>query len=161
MAGDASKYTAIERLEMYSIPEPNTGCWLWMNFLDKDGYGFIRDNGTRKRAHRFSYETYKGEIPKDNVVCHRCDNPSCVNPGHLFAGTKKDNTQDMLRKNRQGTFRLKGEENPKAKLKSSDILNIIKSTESYSKLARLYNVGKSTIARIKKRQTWAHIELEN
>lgn len=161
MAGDAMKFTAIQRLEMYSIPEPNSGCWLWTKFVDKDEYGFIRNNGVRMRAHRFSYQYHKGNIPSGMVVCHKCDNPSCVNPEHLFIGTKKDNTQDMLNKGRNGLTGARGESNGNTKLKELDIIDIIKSSKSYKKLAEIYGVGSSTIARIKKRQVWAHVKLED
>ena len=78
-------------------------CWIWTAALDKDGYGVFRYKNKEKykyKAHRFSYEFFIGEIPKGKLVCHTCDNPPCVNPYHLFLGTRKDNTQDMLKKGR-------------------------------------------------------------
>ncbi|MGJ8660688.1 MAG: HNH endonuclease signature motif containing protein [Bacteroidota bacterium] len=161
MAGRCSNLSTYDVFEQSYIPEPNSGCWLWLNFLDKDGYGFIRDNGIRHRAHRYSFLKHKGEIPKDNVVCHKCDNPTCVNPDHLFIGTKKDNTQDMLKKGRNGKTGARGEMNPNTKLKENDIINIVKSNFSNTKLSRIYDVSMSTIARIKTRQVWAHVKLED
>jgi len=91
------------------IPEPNSGCWLWIRALDISGYGSIpvghtsRKNGN-ERANRFSWKLHKGEIPKGMLVLHRCDVPSCVNPDHLFLGTSKDNYDDMVAKGRKAKF---------------------------------------------------------
>lgn len=84
------------------IPEPNTGCWLWTNALDKDGYGFIFiDRKTSsKRAHRFSWALHNGKIPYGGVIMHKCDTPSCVNPEHLVLGTHADNIFDKTSKHR-------------------------------------------------------------
>jgi len=75
-------------------------CWLWNSYVDKDGYGKFRFNKKDHRAHRFSYILYKGIIPKDLCICHFCDQPACVNPNHLWVGTKKENNQDRALKNR-------------------------------------------------------------
>lgn len=72
-------------------------CWLWTAALNKDGYGVY---GRGEGAHRYSYRLAFGEIPSGKLVCHRCDNPRCVRPEHLFVGTQKDNIQDALSKNR-------------------------------------------------------------
>lgn len=82
------------------------GCWNWEGGL-VCGYGqFAPRHGKNVRAHRFSYELYRGEIPTGMCVLHRCDNPRCVNPGHLFLGTNLDNTRDMIEKGRMRTGRL-------------------------------------------------------
>ncbi len=79
-----------------------SGCWEWQGAQDRQGYGFIKSQrGMQMRAHRLSYELfYKKEIPENIFVCHKCDNPKCVNPQHLFLGTVQDNTQDMMKKGR-------------------------------------------------------------
>ena len=81
--------------------DPLTGCLNWTAFKLPAGYGTINIGGTHRLAHRVSYQMCYGVDPKQLLVCHKCDNPSCVNPQHLFLGTHKDNTQDMIRKGRR------------------------------------------------------------
>ncbi len=79
-------------------------CWLWLGYLDKDGYGAIytsRPNRKLLKAHRVSYELHKGAINDGMAICHSCDNPTCVNPEHLWQGTIKDNTTDAFKKGRR------------------------------------------------------------
>jgi hypothetical protein len=79
-------------------------CWIWNGSKDLAGYGKLSVGGQGNkydiRAHRLSYEMRFGPITGDNVICHTCDNPSCVNPNHLFEGTQKENMKDMSRKGR-------------------------------------------------------------
>jgi hypothetical protein len=88
------------RIERFSIPEPNSGCWLWTGSPVGIGYGRIRANGRHWLAHRASWRVHRGRIPRGRCVLHRCDTPACVNPDHLFLGSLKDNAQDALRKGR-------------------------------------------------------------
>jgi hypothetical protein len=76
------------------------GCWEWNRALNVKGYGHMRMDHKNILAHRLAYELYKGEITNSLCVCHSCDNPKCVNPAHLWLGTKKDNNKDMLQKGR-------------------------------------------------------------
>ena len=78
---------------------PN-GCHIWTGVKSPKGYGVTSLNSKSVRAHRVSYTIYNGEIPHGMLVCHRCDNPPCVNPAHLFIGTASDNEQDKLSKGR-------------------------------------------------------------
>lgn len=85
-----------------SIPEPNTGCWLWLGTVaTRHPYGMVVINKRRQYAHRVSFETFVGPVG-NMVVCHRCDNPPCINPDHLFLGTDATNNEDKMRKGRSG-----------------------------------------------------------
>lgn len=89
--------------------DPNTGCRLWLSGKFKSGYGNVWQNGKTRRAHIVAYELVFGNIPIGFEVCHTCDTPACCNPGHLFLGTRLDNTMDMIGKSR-GAF-SRGEKN--------------------------------------------------
>jgi hypothetical protein len=88
------------RFEAKYIPEPNSGCWLWTAACNQAGYGEISVGAERHGAHRISWELHRGKIPERMYVLHRCDNPSCVNPEHLFLGTQSDNAIDYWAKGR-------------------------------------------------------------
>lgn len=86
--------------DFWALVNKNGSCWEKSGYSDKDGYKFFNYQGKEWRAHRLAYTFAHGPISEDMVVMHSCDNPSCCNPEHLSAGTPKDNTQDMLSKNR-------------------------------------------------------------
>jgi hypothetical protein len=89
-----------ERFESKYIPEPNSGCWIWTDQCHYSGYGHFRLKNKTIRAHRMSWMIYKGEIPSNLIVCHKCDIKCCVNPDHLFLGSFKDNMVDKVNKKR-------------------------------------------------------------
>lgn len=94
---------SIQDIEDRCVPEPNTGCWLWILAGDKHGYGRIRVGGKRGPlllAHRASYEAHRGPIPPGLHILHSCDYPACVNPDHLRPGTQKDNADDRTARGR-------------------------------------------------------------
>lgn len=131
-------------------------CWLWTaNKLKKKdgskGYGLI-GKGRRGEgvlyAHRVSYEIHYGPIPKGLYVLHRCDNPQCVNPAHLFVGTHQDNMDDMDQKGRRGKTGPRAGTGAKSKLTAAQVQSILTSNLSQTKLAKKYGVGQSTISRI-------------
>jgi hypothetical protein len=129
-------------------------CWNWKGAKDLDGYGFIKSKeGPQLRAHRAMYELHYGAIPPGLVVCHKCDNPSCVNPDHLFAGTPKENTQDMLAKSRGGDRR--GTKNGVAKLTEQQVLEIYASSWPTVRIAATYKISDATVYAIKNGRAWA------
>ena len=95
-----------DRFDAKWTPEPMSGCWLWTGTVDLKQYGRFSKQGRLCSAHRIAWELYRGSIPTDRNVLHRCDNPSCVNPDHLFLGTLTDNMRDMARKGRSYSQRL-------------------------------------------------------
>ncbi len=99
--GRVSTETVEERFNKKYLINEDTDCWEWTAALNNIGYGMFRwATGKMRTAHRASYELHKGPIPAGLSVCHSCDNPKCVNPEHLWAGTMKDNFDDMVSKGR-------------------------------------------------------------
>ena len=97
--------TLIERLLDKIIINEVTDCWEFQGGKNNIGYGMIRDEKRMRTAHRVSYEEHNNiKIPAGMCVCHTCDNPVCVNPAHLWLGTHKQNTKDMLSKGRAKPF---------------------------------------------------------
>jgi len=136
---------------------PDTGCHLWTS-VSIGGYGVIRQKGKWAKAHRLSYELYKGKIPKGKCVCHTCDNPLCVNPDHLFLGTHKDNMQDKVRKGRAFTGNQKGSANGAAKLTEAVVRSIRGEDGTCKALAIKFCTSPMNISLIKRRLAWAHVE---
>jgi hypothetical protein len=89
-----------ERLEALSIPEPNSGCRLWLGGLNSRGYGHLRVNRKWRKAHQVAYELERGPIPPGKMICHTCDVQICIEGNHLYAGTAKTNHDDMVRRGR-------------------------------------------------------------
>lgn len=133
-------------------------CWVWIGATSDKGYGQIRDNGKIIYAHRFSFELHKGLIPFGLEVCHSCDNPSCVNPDHLFAGTHLDNMLDAAAKKRMdGNGGLVGEASHLARLTEQEVLSIRDDSRSAKIVADQYGVHIATIYRIRWRKAWKHL----
>jgi len=140
------------------IPEPNSGCWLWEGPVDAHGYGSHHS----ERAHRFSWELHRSEIPAGMCVLHKCDTPTCVNPDHLFLGTLADNNADKVRKGRhtgwgRGHPLLSGTKHPLAKLTDEDVLWIRIDPRNSSAVAKDYGVSRQIVWKIKTRQVWTHL----
>lgn len=138
-----------------------TECWPWTANVDTRGYGRFQLNGRSRRAHRVSYELSAGPIPEGMHVCHRCDNPLCVNPGHLFLGRDEDNVADKVAKNRQARgssigAKLSGDLGGAAKLTWADVRSIRAAAVStlQAALATRFGVSKSAISLIVSGRTW-------
>ena len=131
-------------------------CWIWTAYKTTNGYGRfgMAAHIGPKAAHRVAWALTHGEIPKGLNVLHKCDNPPCVRPSHLFLGTLKENSQDMKNKLR-GTI---GESNKHAKLTKNDVLEIRESCAKKElkqyQLAEKYNVSTAAISLIVNRINW-------
>lgn len=141
-----------------SIPEPNSGCWIWLG-ATSHGYGVVRHKAKNIGAHRLAYELYHSvSVPSSVDICHRCDNRACVNPLHLFEGTRLENMHDCISKGRFAYPEpLCGEDSPNSKLTDMDVLEIRSDPRSQRAIARAYGVDKATVAHIVHRRTWRHI----
>lgn len=119
-----------------------------------NGYCYIHVRPNRYAVHRLTYQVYFGEIPGGLSVLHRCDNPRCCNPYHLFAGTQKDNMEDMAAKGRKHKIRLYGEKNPSAKLTWKQVRQIRESSLVQKDLALQFGVSQILIGKIKRKEIW-------
>ena len=135
-------------------------CWIWEGAISTGGYGQIKRSGHNVHAHRIAWELTYGKIPKGLYVCHHCDNRRCVHPEHLFLGTAKDNSLDMVMKNRHHV--VIGELNPNAKLKNTQVKEIkrgLQSGKTDRELATLFGVKPYVIYFIRKGIRWQHVQL--
>lgn len=146
-------------------------CWLWRAACFPSGYGIFtmpgRRHGIPARAHRVAWELTHGAIPAGMFVCHRCDNPPCVNPAHLFLGTPADNSADRNAKGRQARGErarqrnpARGERNANAKLTSGMVAQIKAlraSGLSQQAIADRMGTVQTTISRVLLGQTWRHV----
>ena len=153
---------------------PGDGCWEWQGARVHNTYGRAWDGEQVEYAHRLSWRLSHGPIPPGFLVCHRCDNPPCVRPDHLFLGRSEDNVADMVKKGRHVSrageasgsrrrpeSRPRGEDNVRAKLTTEMVLAIREEFASKGTpkltLARRYGVNPSTISSIVLRRTWRHV----
>lgn len=144
----------------YSI-DTTSGCVIWRGEKQGSGYGVIsiKRNKVRHRllAHRFSFQHVLGvPIPDGFDVCHRCDTRLCVNPLHLFAGTRKQNMEDCVSKSRQG----RGTKMPQAVLSEDQVHQIRADTRPHTEIARLFGVGGSSVCNIKNLVEWGWLPVD-
>lgn len=134
-----------------------SGCWLWRGPRDGAGYGVVRVDGESRRAHRVSWELHRGPIPAGMLVCHRCDNPPCVNPDHLFVGTHGDNQADKVAKGRQA----RGAAMPNAVLTEPmvvEIRSLISDGElTQQEIAHRFGVSVGAVFSIAHGRGWKHV----
>jgi hypothetical protein len=134
-------------------------CWEWLAYVEKAGYGrFILGHATT--AHRAAWILTNGPIENDLLVCHHCDNRSCVNPRHLFLGTYADNMSDAVTKGRMKGGSLPGEAHPNSKLTEKQVLQIrhmFKLGATKIRLSKIFGVHESTVHYVIIRKSWTHI----
>ncbi len=135
---------------------PFSGCWIW----DSTGkrYGKFWLNGRTEKAHRAAWLMFRGSISEGQFICHICDVPCCVNPDHLFIGSPKDNTQDMISKGRDGRVRQmrRGEKSNFAKLTEKQVVAIKTDDRLQRVIAADYGITQPAISLIKSGKNWKH-----
>jgi len=135
-------------------------CWPWVGCVNPRGYGVVWCGDKTRLAHRVAWFLEHGAWPTD-CVCHRCDNPPCCNPTHLFAGSRAENLADMRAKGRAAPMpRLLGEKNPTTPLTATDVLAIRAASaagEPYAWIAQRYQVSGNAVRNICLRKTWKHV----
>lgn len=140
--------------------DPRTACFVWLRSLERDGYGQFWYKNKKYKAHRWAYEQVHGSIPSGLFVLHKCDNPACVNPKHLFLGTNSDNMLDTVRKGRKVAPVFHGEEHGMAILTEAKVRRIrqrIARGDRQCDVARDFGISAPLVYRIKKRIIWKHI----
>ena len=133
--------------------DPETGCWVWQLALNKYGYGKAWWNKKTVTAHRLSYKYSKGD-PGDLCVLHKCGNRKCCNPGHLYAGTHKQNSEDRVK---DGTG-ARGRSHGMTKLCEEQVVAIrklLEAGETCAAIGKQFSISESTVRHIKKRRVWA------
>lgn len=138
------------------------GCWNWIGARDPKGYGRVRIGNQTELAHRVAWVEQNGPIPDGLFACHHCDNPSCVNPDHLFLGTVRDNAHDMVAKGRSAKNDRRGEDIGTAKLTVRQVQEMramyVPKVVTQPMLAALFGVSRSTVSAIVSGRNWAWVE---
>ena len=147
--------TIAERFEHYNLPEPNSGCWLWIGTYDHWGYGVLNVGPKKRKAHQISHELFKGPSRGLHVL-HQCDLPCCVNPDHLYLGTDQDNANDRVRRGRQPDH--VGTTNPNAVLTEKQVLAIRTDSRPQQAVANDYSISIHSVSAIKRRLNWKHLK---
>lgn len=130
-------------------------CWPWTGCRTPKGYGLAGFTSGTVGAHRLSYRMHKGEIPPGMVVCHRCDNPPCCNPNHLFLGTHRDNVLDKIAKGRDNS--PNGSRHWNSKLTEAQAFAIYNDPRTQREIVADYGISRGTVSQIKNGQGWRHV----
>lgn len=150
-----NKKSLKERLMGKIIIDEASQCWNWTGSKSKGGYGRISINSKPQLAHRISYGIFISELSPELEVCHKCDNPSCINPCHLFAGTHRENMADCKKKGRARS--LEGEENKRAKLTRDDVIFIRRSSMTNTALGKMFGVSNVAVSYARSGKSWGSI----
>lgn len=131
-------------------------CWIWTGSTTRGGYGKMKLSGTREclRSNRLVFFFANGKFP-EHFACHRCDNPPCCNPSHIFDGTAKRNVEDMIERGRRVI--LRGEDAPMARFTDKQVMAIRRSTKRVGELAVKYKTSTTVISNILSGKTWSHL----
>lgn len=133
--------------------EKSISCWLWVGAKEADGYGRFDIEHKHIRAHRFSWILHNGPVPNGLGILHRCNNTSCVNPSHLYAGTPKDNALDTVNSGNTTT----GVKNGNSKLNNEAVRAIRNDQRCQRVIAKEHDISAQTVCTIKKGRTWKHL----
>lgn len=145
----------LERFEHYV--QKGSGCWEWMSYRDPKGYGRINVSNKPLLAHRVSWELFRHKLRSDQQVLHRCDNPSCVRPEHLFLGDHVANMADKMAKKRHRYGVSRGSAHGCAKLTEDQVRAIRKSVGPSRIVAEEYGISGRQVRDIRRRAVWRHI----
>lgn len=153
-------WSKVNRLDNYK-------CWEWVASKSIDGYGKFKIGGKKGRAigaHRVAWELTNGLISQPErspriLVCHRCDNPGCCNPSHLFLGTDQDNVNDRESKRRNKIPGFKGSDHGMAKLGDSQVREIFNSQITGRAASRQFNISEGMVSMIRNRKSWRHLDM--
>ncbi len=145
------------------VAKSDDGCWIWTAKTNKPGgYGQLHRGGSKGKmvaAHRLAWELSNGDIPAGMCVCHRCDNPLCVNPSHLFLASHAENMADRDAKGR--CVNRRGEDHGLSKLSESDIRDIRRICDGggmrHREIGEKFRVSRSLIGLIARRKIWKHV----
>ena len=149
------------KLQSLCRVNPTTGCWEWLGYCNRDGYGiFGVSHQSARLAHRLSYACFRRAVPAGCCVLHICDNPKCINPAHLFLGSQAENVADCTAKGRWARSRpsQRGELNAQAKLKRCDVEAIRELANQgipQRRIARRYGISQSQVSNIRRGAKWA------
>lgn len=149
--------TLRERFDTARPTGDPAACWTWQGTLDRKGYGQISDRGRSIRAHRLAWELEHGQIPSGMQVCHRCDNPPCCNPAHLFLGTAADNQHDKRNKGRAARGSANGGGGKLTDSAVREIRAALAERETLTAIAAHHGVTRQHIAMIRDGKKWSHI----
>jgi hypothetical protein len=148
--------TLAQRLERYSIPEPNSGCVLWTASTNAKGYGQLRWQGSARLAHRLAWLNAGRESTGGRALLHKCDVRCCINPDHLRIGTQAENNRDMVAKGRQA----RGEKNGQALLTEEQVRAILADPRTRKAIAAEYGLSAHTVGDVKTGRRWKHVYSE-
>lgn len=168
--GAKERRQVTRELRFWATVQKGDGCWEWLAYRLPSGYGLANGPDGRGLAHRIAWQYTNGPIPAGMFICHRCDNPSCVRPDHLFLGTPADNAADMLAKHRESRgvrhsatltpFIGRGATHYKSLLTEQQVVELRRrhaDGERFSDLARELAVDSEVVRMAVRRKTWKHV----